>query len=123
MHPQFPAILLTVVISWVLVPLWGRVLDALAVSAGLQLDRLPDALAVAVVATLSLLGALSALGQAGGALADTVAGMELTALRTPNPAVAPALLEELEAKPGPAPQPSRSRSRSRSHARARARAR
>ena len=118
MHAQFPAILLTVVLSWILVTLWTRVLDGAAEAVGLRPDRLPDAALIAVAATAALLTALARLGRAGGALADSVAGMELSALRSPNPAVAPELLAGLAAAQLRAVarrrQTTRARSRSRS---------
>jgi hypothetical protein len=121
MHPQFPAILLTVVLSWVLVTLWTRALDAAVVAVGLVPDRLPDAFAIAAVATAVLVLVLEALGVAGSALADTVAGMELTALRVPNPAVEPYLLADLARPAAPAPAATPPRRRSRSAARRRRR--
>lgn len=110
MHPLFPSILLTVVLSWVLVTLWTRVLDGAVVAIGMKPDRLPDAFLVAVVCTTALVAAISGLGQAGVGLADSVAGMELSALRTPNPAVeqawmggtSPTTLHEVRARLKPA---------------------
>ena len=90
--------------------MWTRVLDAAAVAVGLRPDRLPVAFAIAAGATAALLLVLERLGVAGSALADTVAGMELTALRVPNPAVAPELLADLARPPAPAPARRRSRS-------------
>ena len=92
MHFLFPFILLSVVLSWTLVTLWQRVLDGCIIAVGLRPDRLPDSLLVASVCTAALVAAIAGLGQAGVGLADSVAGMELSALRTPNPVVPEAWL-------------------------------